>query len=426
MNPPRQNSQTLLAHLLTLHPKYIDLSLDRITRLLAALGEPQNKLPPVIHIAGTNGKGSTLAFLRAMLEADGKSVHAYTSPHLINFHERISLNGQPIDEPELCALLEEVSAANGGQPITFFEITTAAAFLAFSHRRADFLLLETGLGGRLDATNVIAQPALTLITPISCDHEHFLGDTLEKIAAEKAGILKKNTPAFFAPQAPAAQAVLTAHAKKIAAPCMVHGTDWTYENTEKNLDLYHSDQTLTLPAPPLAGAHQNMNAALAALAAQHLGTPPPALAQGITAAHWPARLQPLVLKDHPEKKIWLDGGHNPAAAHALADWLATQKEKQKQKKWIVLCAMLNTKHAADFFAAFAPLTPAAPQVFCVSLPDEENTIPADTLAAIAKAARLNAQPFASIQAALAHAPAHAHILICGSLRLAAHILQMQN
>lgn len=425
MNAPRQNSQAFLTHWLSLHPKHIDLSLGRITRLLAALGNPQNNVPRVIHIAGTNGKGSTLAFLRAMLEANGKSVHAYTSPHLINFHERIALNGQPIDEPTLCAILEEVEAANQNQPITFFEITTAAAFLAFSRRRADFLLLETGLGGRLDATNIIAAPALTLITPISRDHEHFLGDTLEKIAAEKAGILKKNTPAFFAPQNPAAQSVLVAHAEKIAAPCMVHGVDWTYENTEKNLHLYHSDQTLTLPAPILAGAHQNMNAALAALAAQHLGTPPAALAQGITAAHWPARLQPLALKAHPEKKIWLDGGHNPAAARALADWLATQKQKgkQKEKKWLLICAMLNSKQAGDFFAAFQPL---APQVFCVGLPDEENTIPADQLTALAKQAGLAAQNMPDLQTALAQAPPHAHILICGSLRLAGHVLQMQN
>ena len=299
---------SIVARLTALHPKRIDLSLDRMQRLLAALGHPERKLPPVIHVAGTNGKGSTIAFLRAILEAAGKRVHVYTSPHLVRFNERFRLGrcgeGQLVSDAELAAALEECERANAGAPITVFEITTAAAFLLFARHPADVLLLEVGLGGRLDATNVIEQPLATVITPISIDHVEFLGDTLEKIAAEKAGILKRGAPAIVAAQARDALAVIERQAARLDAPLRIAGEDWTA--TEERGRLVYQDDAglLDLPAPKLYGRHQFENAglAIATLARDHVVED---CAGGVRGRHGQGRLA---------------GAAAAAGAGTLVDW----------------------------------------------------------------------------------------------------------
>lgn len=428
------DTNQLLARLLELHPKYIDLSLIRMTRLLDALGNPQNNLPPVIHIAGTNGKGSTLAYLQAMFEADGKSVHAYSSPHLVQFHERIILQGQHIDEHALAQILTEVEIKNKGEAITFFEATTAAALLAFSRTHADYLILEVGLGGRLDATNVIDAPALSLITPISMDHEHFLGDTLDKIAAEKAGILKPKTDAIIAPQTDAARAVICATAENLGICVTLYGRDWMYREEAGRLIVQHETGLLDLPPPALHGAHQWMNAALAALAATRLGITERAVTRGLsnmTPASWQARLQPLagngakkgaflpaLLPTCPAQHIWLDGGHNPAAAAALADWI----DAQAHKEWILICGMLNTKHATDWFKSFQKTSNAQLSIFTIAIPNEENSLSAAALADMAQEAGMKAAACVSLEVALKKTTPTSHVLICGSLYLAGYVL----
>src|SRR5690606_29948719 len=262
---------SILDRLKRLHPLVIDLSLDRVERLLAALGNPERRLPPVVHVAGTNGKGSTLAFLRAMLEARGLAVHVYTSPHLVRFNERIVVAGSTIDDESLAAILAECEAANGGEPITFFEITTAAAFVAFARTRADYALIEVGLGGRLDATNLVPMPALTAIAPISLDHQHYLGDTLDAIAGEKAGILKAGVVGVIGPQPPEAAAAIARHAEATGAPLYRHGADWFVERAGGRLRYRGRDGAIDLPAPNLEGAHQIDNAGLALACLESLG-----------------------------------------------------------------------------------------------------------------------------------------------------------
>lgn len=288
-----QSSDAVLERLTRLHPKVIDLSLGRIERLLARLGHPELRLPPVVHVAGTNGKGSVIALLRAMLEADGRRTHVYTSPHLVRFHERIRLAGAPIPEADLLALLQACEAANGEAPITFFEITTAAAFLAFAETPADVLLLEVGLGGRLDATNVIAEPALTAITPVSMDHMQYLGPTLAQIAFEKAGILKPGVTAVIGRQARAAAEVIDKRAAEVAAPLLRQGRQWEVVPQGEGFHLRDGDETLELPRPALVGAHQFDNAGQAAVLARRLGLPQAAIAEGLRRVYWPARLQHL-------------------------------------------------------------------------------------------------------------------------------------
>jgi dihydrofolate synthase/folylpolyglutamate synthase len=355
-------SDAVLSRLMALHPKIIDLSLGRIERLLATLGHPERALPPVIHVAGTNGKGSTVAFLRAALEAQGLTVHVYTSPHLVRFNERIRLAGQLIDEAALTALLEEVEAANGDTPITYFEVTTAAAFLAFSRAPANVLLLEVGLGGRLDATNVIPTPVVSVITPVDMDHQGYLGSTLAAIAGEKAGILKPGVPAVVAPQKPEALAVIAAHADEIGAPLSLGGKDWGWTDTAAGW-RYGPDRAL--PEPRLMGDHQKANAALAFAALDALET-----ATGLTVSwesrtkalstvYWPARLQrlttgALVSRLPGDFSLWLDGGHNPHAAQALAATLAT--EAHGVGPLDLICGMLDTKDALGFLQPFASLT----------------------------------------------------------------------
>ncbi|UYV37871.1 bifunctional folylpolyglutamate synthase/dihydrofolate synthase [Rhodobacteraceae bacterium D3-12] len=414
-------SDAILDRMMALHPKIIDLTLDRMWRLLDALGNPQNALPPVIHIAGTNGKGSTQAMIRAGLEGSGHRVHAYTSPHLARFHERIRLAGALIDEDHLTSVLDECYAANNGETITYFEITTCAALLAMSRSHADYTLLEVGLGGRLDATNVLDRPALTVITPISIDHEQFLGNTLTKIAGEKAGILKRGVPCVVGPQQDEALEVIEARAARLAAPLIAQGQHWhVYEERDR---LVFQDETglLDLPLPVLPGAHQidNAGAALAALRALGTGTPETAM----TNATWPARLQRLrsgpLADAAPGVELWLDGGHNAAAGQAIARHLAALPARPTH----LICGMLNTK---DISGYLSPMAPQVQSLTAVSIPGESATLPAADTAAAASAAGMTAQTATSVASALAAISAttpNARVLICGSLYLAGAVLR---
>ncbi len=419
MTQPR--SDALLERMMTLHPKVIDLTLDRMHRILTALGEPQTKLPPVIHIAGTNGKGSTLAMIRAGLQGAGLTTHAYTSPHLARFHERIRLRGDLIDEDRLSDLLDECLEANGHETITYFEITTAAAMKAFADTPADYTLLEVGLGGRVDATNVIDEPALSVITPVDLDHQQFLGDTLSAIAFEKAGIIKPRVPVVIGPQKDEALEVIEARASGLSAPILAHGQHW-HVTTERDR-LIFQDETglLDLPMPALAGPHQIQNAgtAIAALRALGRGNPDAAM----TDATWPARMQRLrhgpLFDLAPEAELWLDGGHNPHAARAISATLDTLSDRPTH----LICGMLNTK---DITGYMLPLKPHTDSLIAVSIPGQTATLSAEDTAAAASAAGLNAQTAESVEDALAtitaHTP-HARILICGSLYLAGEILK---
>jgi dihydrofolate synthase/folylpolyglutamate synthase len=421
-----QTSDIVLARLMRLHPKLIDLSLGRIQGLLAALGNPQDRLPPVIHVAGTNGKGSTIATLRACLEAAGQQVHVYTSPHLVRFHERIRLAGRLIEEDRLVALLEECERANEGKPITYFEITTAAAFLAFARTPADFVLLETGLGGRLDATNVVRHPAATAITPISLDHQAFLGDNIAAIAGEKAGILKPGAPAVIGPQPAAAATVFDARAAGIGAPLFRFGREWrcTADNGATRYAGLHWQ--FDLPLPSLPGAHQIGNAGIAIACLEQLsglGIGRHAIAEGLRRIEWPARLQrlghgPLVEILPPGWELWLDGGHNPGAGEVLAASVSAWADRPLY----LVVGMLNTKDAAGFLA---PLAAHAGTLCAVTIPGEDNPLPAAAIAAAAHSVGLRAEERPTVAAALAALtadPTPARILICGSLHFAGTVL----
>jgi dihydrofolate synthase/folylpolyglutamate synthase len=416
-------SDVILERMMALHPKIIDLTLDRVWRLLDALGNPQDSLPPVVHIAGTNGKGSTLAMIRAGLEADGHRVHAYTSPHLARFHERIRLAGTLISEPALAALLDECYAANGDAPITYFEITTCAALLAFARTPADYVLLEVGLGGRLDATNVVARPTACVITPVSMDHEQYLGDTLGQIAGEKAGILKRGVPCIVSGQEEAGLDAIEAQATRVGAPLQVFGQHW-HASPERDRMVFQDEHGLRdLPRPNLPGAHQVMNAGAALAVLRNLGASDAALEAAVTRAEWPARMQrlregPLVAAG-ADAEIWLDGGHNPAAGVALAAHLKTLPARPTY----LICGMLNTKDIAGYLK---PLAKVAEGLHAVSIPGEKATLPAEETARVAQSCGLAAVPAASVQAALEEIlrkdPA-ARVLICGSLYLAGSVLR---
>jgi len=416
-------SDAILARMMALHPKIIDLTLDRMWRLLALLGNPERDLPPVIHIAGTNGKGSTLAMIRAGLEAAGHCVHAYTSPHLTRFHERIRVAGALIAEDHLSAVLDECYEVNGGAPITYFEITTCAAMLAFARTPADFTLLEVGLGGRLDATNVVEQPLLTVITPVSLDHQQYLGNTVALIAGEKAGILKRGVPGIIARQHCDGLAVIEARAARLSAPLLVHGQHWHVAREAARLIFTDETGLLDLPPPNLPGPHQYDNAGTALAALRHLGFGADACEAAITRAHWPARMQrlktgPLVDLAGPAQ-LWLDGGHNPAAGEALAETLSQMPDMETH----LICGMLNTKDIAGFLR---PLKAQAAYLHAVEIPGEANTLPAEITRAAALAAGLPATTAASpadaIRAITTQTP-DARILICGSLYLAGRILR---
>lgn len=418
-----RTSDAILERMMTLHPKVIDLTLGRVHRLLAALGNPERSLPPVIHIAGTNGKGSTQAMIRAGLEAGGASVHAYTSPHLARFHERIRLAGDLISEPALADLLDECVQANGPDEITFFEITTCAAFLAFARTPADWTLLEVGLGGRLDATNVVDHPRLTIITPVSMDHEAFLGDTVAKIAGEKAGIIKRGIPVIVGPQHEHGLAVIEAQAARLGAPVLAYGQHW-HVWEERGRLLYQDERgLLDLPLPNLPGPHQIQNAGAAITALRALGCDETACEAAVTRAFWPARMQRLrqgpLVASAPQVELWLDGGHNPAGGEAVAATLARMPARPTH----LICGMLNTKDVTGYMR---PLASAVTRLHAVSIPGEKNTLPAEVTRDAALSVGIDAVAAVSVGDALAAIAADtpdARVLICGSLYLAGAILR---
>lgn len=414
-------STRILARLYELHPKLIDLSLGRMERVLKSLGNPETRLPPVIHIAGTNGKGSTLAILQAILSAGGRRVDYYISPHLVNFNERIRLNGAAIDEARLAALLGECEAANGGAPITFFEITTAAAFLAFERSAADVLLLEVGLGGRLDATNVVARPALSAITPVSIDHTQYLGATLSEIAGEKAGILKAGIPAVIGAQAPEARAAIEDRAAALDTPLLRQGVEWDIHPDGDGLRYEGASGSMHFPLPALAGGHQIGNAGIAIACAEALppgAASPAAISQGLSAAHWPGRLQSIAVPGiGPGWEVWLDGGHNAAAGQALA---AARVWDDKPLHLIV--GMINSKTPADFLRPLASLTAS---VTGVAVPGEPASLAPEAISEAAASLDLPAYRAKNTDAALVRITrqgAPARILICGSLYLVGDVL----
>ncbi len=420
-------SDAILDRLSRLHPKVIDLSLGRIERLLYRLGNPETDLPPVVHVAGTNGKGSVIAYLRAMLEAAGRRVHVYTSPHLVRFNERIRLAGALVDEAELVSLLEECELANGETPITFFEVTTAAAFLAFTRHPADILLLETGLGGRLDATNVVDQPLMSMITPVSIDHVQFLGETMAEIAFEKAGILKPGIPAVIGPQPATARTVIEARAATLGVPLLRAGREWSWQSEDGHIAYRGNGATRRFTPPRLPGAHQLENAAMALAAAEHLedfGLDDPARQRGLAEADWPGRLQQLTRGPLPARlpagwELWLDGGHNAAAGQVLAAVLAGWHDRPVH----LVFGMMNTKAVRDFLA---PLGPLADTLYSVTIPGEPNSLSAEDAAAEARAAGFAARPAGDLAGAISEIVAQAEqpgrFLICGSLYLAGRVL----
>ena len=425
------DSTAIMARFLALHPKKIDLSLDRMDAILPKLGYPHLKLPLTIHVAGTNGKGSTIAFMRAMLEAAGKRVHVYTSPHLVRFHERIRLAGKLVSEEALLQAFQRCEAANGGSPITVFEMTTAAALLLFAETPADVLLLEVGLGGTYDATNVIAKPAASVITPVSLDHMEYLGDTIGKIATEKAGILKRGSPAIFASQSPEALAKLEAEAKRLrSGPVLIGGQD--FQTYEEHGRLVYQDTTglLDLPLPRLGGRHQHLNAGTAIAALRTVFDDAISLdciAKGMTSVDWPGRLQRLTgntLKLAPKgAEIWLDGGHNQDGGRVLADAMAEMQDRNP-RPLLMIAGMLATKDSTAFLAAFKGL---AQELHAIGITGQDAARSAEDVVTQAQKAGLKATAASSLAGALARINDQTweippRILITGSLYLAGEVL----
>ena len=424
--PPASRSEAILERLHALHPKLIDLSLGRLQRCLAALGHPERRLPPVIHVAGTNGKGSTCAFLRAIAEAAGLRVHVYTSPHLVRFHERIRLAGRLVEEPALAAALKHVEQVNAGQPITVFEVITAVAFHLFAETPADLLVLEVGLGGRFDATNVVDRPAATAITSVSIDHMEFLGDTLEKIAFEKAGNIKPGVPCVTGAQDPAALAVLARVAAEANAPLLARGAAWEVARlADGGLRFRDAAGTLDLPPPALRGPHQADNAGIAVTALRAWGPAwltADALRRGLAAAEWPARLQrltgALAAMLPPGWELWLDGGHNAGAGVVLGQHFA---EAFADRPLHVLVGMKGQKQAAEFLA---PIIPRADSLWAVAEPGQHLAMP---VAAVVAASGGAARPGGTVAEALRAIPRAgppARVVICGSLYLAGEVLKL--
>jgi dihydrofolate synthase/folylpolyglutamate synthase len=430
-------SDRLLAELKTLHPLLIDLSLGRMRRLLDKLGKPERRLPPVVHIAGTNGKGSTTAYLKAITEAAGKRCHVYTSPHLVRFHERIALAGadgiaRPIGEDALVDVLTRVARINAGDNITFFEITTAAALVAFSETPADAVLLEVGLGGDFDSTNVVDRPALSIITPVSMDHAEKLGHTLARIAASKAGILKPDCQAVISQQESEALDVIRARARAVRAPILVWGEDFDAYEQNGRLVYQTEDEVLDLPLPALMGRHQIVNAGAVVAASQNLapllGLTTDAIAKGLRTVIWPARMQQLgsgrlATLAGPHAELWLDGGHNPAGGAAMAQTLADLEEK-RSKPLTLIVGMLASKDAANFLKPFAGL---AHGIITVPIPGaHEKPMPPADLAALAVKLGFRAETATDVPTALERLarrnPAPHRVLITGSLYLAGHVL----
>jgi dihydrofolate synthase/folylpolyglutamate synthase len=416
-------SEAIIDRLHALHPKLIDLSLGRMERLLSVLGHPERALPPVIHVAGTNGKGSTCAFLRAIAEAAGQRVHVYTSPHLVRFHERIRLAGALVEEEALTEALEEVEARNAGEPITVFEVITAVALLLFSRVPAELLVLEVGLGGRFDATNVIERPAATAITSVSMDHMEFLGDTISKIAFEKAGILKAAVPCATGLQDPAALRTLVARATEVGAPLLARGCDWYIEERPGGLRYADSMGALDLPPPGLLGAHQTDNAGIA-IAALRAWNPPwlsgAAIAAGIAAAEWPARLQRLrgrLGASLPAGwELWLDGGHNAGGGAALAGQLARWGDRPLH----LVVGMKGGKAIAEFLR---PLLPHATSLWAVAEPGQHLATPVERIIEASGGVARPGPTVAGALAALPYGGPPARVLVCGSLYLAGEVLK---
>jgi dihydrofolate synthase/folylpolyglutamate synthase len=425
----------LIARLSALHPSRIDLGLERMQPLLEKLDHPERRLPPVIHVAGTNGKGSTIAYLRAILEAAGLRVHVYTSPSLVRINECFRLGhaggGALVGDDELRAAFEHCERVNAGAPITIFEVETAAAFYLFAQHPADVLLLEVGLGGRLDATNVIDAPLAAVIAPVSMDHTEFLGDTLMTIAREKAGIIKRDVPVICAEQPAEAMAVIEQCAKRMHAPLHAAGQDW-HVNVERGRLVYQDDRGLMdLAAPRLFGRHQFDNAglAIAALRAQKIfRIEPGAFEAGIVNAEWPARMQRLTSgalfeQAPPACEIWLDGGHNAEGGRVAAAALGDLEERVS-RPLVVIAGMMANKDASAFLANFAGLTR---HIIAVQIPDRDNAMPPDRLADAARALGMRVETSSSVEAALRSLTRLAYevaprILITGSLYLAGHVL----
>jgi dihydrofolate synthase/folylpolyglutamate synthase len=422
----------LMARLSALHPKRIDLGLERMHRLLARLDHPENRLPPVIHVAGTNGKGSTVAYLRAILDAASLRVHVYTSPWLVRINESFRIAGKLVGDDELRAAFAHVERVNEGEPITFFEAKTAAGFLMFANHPADVLLLEVGLGGRLDSTNVIEQPLATVITPISMDHTEFLGDTLTAIAGEKAAIIKRDVPVISAEQQGEAMAVIEAQARRQRAPLYAAGQQW-HVSVERGRLVYQDERGLMdLAAPKLFGRHQFDNAglAIATLRAIDSFKLPHAAYEGIVNAEWPARMQRLssgrLCELGPRgSEIWLDGGHNAEGGRVAAAALGDLEERVS-RPLVVIAGMMANKDARAFLANFAGLTR---HIIAVPIPDQDNAMPPDRLADAARALNMRVEISEGVEAALRGIAKLAYevpprILIAGSLYLAGHVLAL--
>lgn len=432
---PSASYGDILERLASLHPERIDLTLDRMQRILEKLDHPERKVPPVIHVAGTNGKGSTVAFLRAILEAAGLRVHVYTSPHLVRFNERFRLGkvggGVLVGDDGLRDVLDLCERVNGSEPITIFEMETAAAFVLFAENPADVLLLEVGLGGRLDATNVIDKPLASVITPIGMDHMEFLGDTVEKIATEKAGIIKSGAPVVCAEQVPEAENVIALIAKRARAPLHVATQDW-HVNVERGRLVYQDDRgLLDLAAPRLFGRHQFDNAGLAIAtlrAVDAFKIEPSAYEQGIARAEWPARMQRLATGEllgfaPADAELWLDGGHNPDGGRVIAAALGDLEERVS-RPLVVIVGMMGNKDAAGFVSNFAGLTR---HIIAIPIPDQDNAMPPHKLADAARSLGMRVDTAASVKAALQSIAALTYetpprILIAGSLYLAGHVL----
>jgi dihydrofolate synthase/folylpolyglutamate synthase len=425
--------------LMALHPKGFDLSLGRITRLLERLGNPHEKLPPVIHIAGTNGKGSTSAFCRAILEAQGLKVHVHTSPHLVNWHERFRIGaeggGKLVGDEVLADAVRRVAEANRGETITVFEILTAVMFVLFSEHPADAAVVEVGLGGRFDATNVIAHPAVSVIMSISLDHQAYLGDRVELIAAEKAGIIKPGSPVVIGAQSQeAAREVLIETAERHRCPHRIYGQDFLALEENGRLAYQDEDELLDLPLPKLAGRHQQANAAAAirALKAAGFQLSENAIADGLVNVSWPGRLERLTHGRLVESamdgvEFWIDGGHNPGAGQVIAEAMANLNDRESRPLFLIT-GMINTKDPVGYFEAFAGM---ARHVFTVPVPDSEAGLDPEFLADTADEAGLTAEPAESVEAAIAAICTNwnglerpPRILIGGSLYLLGDVLRV--
>ncbi len=419
-------TDAILKRLTTLYPKFMDLQLGRQLRLLDQLGNPHLHLPPVIHVAGTNAKGSTIAYLRAFLEAAGKRVHVFTSPHLVRFNERVRLAGKLVGTRRINDALEEVERINAGQPITQFEITTSAALKLFAETPADYLLLEVGLGGDFDSTNVIDHPIGTIITPVDFDHQKWLGYTIAEIASHKAGILKRGAPAVIGRQRDEGLAAIERAAKKLRVTPFVQGRDYDGYAQDGRLVYQDEDGLLDLPPPALIGHHQFDNAALAIAAVRHFRLPvsEAEIAEGLRTVTWPARIQPLKgkLRDMLPRsdELWLDGAHNAHGAAALARSLEDM-QAARPKPLVLILGMMNTRDPGDFLEPFVAM---APRVLTLTIPGEQNAHTAEFMAAAARARGLDARAHRSIGLAMRDAAQTngARVVICGSLYLAGHIL----